>query len=151
MKKYMIILPFFFIYLSIFSQNKNDRETYERYKKSAIENYEKHEFASAIKNATIALNTPHDTVFDKHLYLLRGISKYALADYGGAISDLTASITPYHGVLLLPDDLKARSYNYRANCYYKLKYANLACTDWSAAGELGSEDAYENIRRCCSR
>ena len=108
-------------------------------------------------------------------YFNKGISKFSLQDYRGAISDYskaiqlnpdyadaynnrgcanlyfkdyTEAIADYNiAIQLNPDNDKA--YYNRGNAKYYLDDKNGACKDWSKAGELGYSDAYTNIQNFC--
>ena len=116
--------------------------------------------------------------FKGYAYHNRGISKIKLKNYREAILDFEKSINllrsyvvnyfeladakeeleDYKGALKVYDSIvsKFRKASIRAIVYYKrafLKYKmmdiNSACLDWSRAGELGIDDAYEQIQRNC--
>ena len=74
-------------------------------------------------------------------YSNKGISKYYLKDYTGAIADYNKAIQ------LKPD--YANAYYNRGVAKVNLKDKIGACTDWSKAGELGSSDAYKRIQKNC--
>ena len=72
----------------------------------------------------------------------RGLAKYDLEDYNGAITDYNKAIQ------LKPDD--ADAYYNRGNAKDELEDKIGACTDWSKAGELGDSDAYILIKENCN-
>ena len=72
----------------------------------------------------------------------RGVAKYDLKDYTGAIEDYNKAIQ------LNPN--YAMAYQGRGTAKYMLDDKNGACTDWSKAGELGCFDAYILIKENCN-
>jgi tetratricopeptide (TPR) repeat protein len=74
-------------------------------------------------------------------YYNKGISKFSLKDYTGAITD-------YKKCIQLNSDYYKAYYN-RGNVKYYLKDKNGACADWSKAGELGYSEAYTSIKKYC--
>jgi serine/threonine-protein kinase len=74
-------------------------------------------------------------------YNTRGYSKNNLKDYSGAIQDFSKAIE------LSPND--ADSYYMRGWSKTQLKKRS-GCTDFSKAGELGYEKAYEAIKEFCN-
>lgn len=112
------------------------------------------------------------------LFKNRGLCKFNLFDYRGAISDFTESIklegeniyTSYSYAMrgackyYLADYLSAKedfnsalrlndndgySYLHRGLTNLKLSQSNQACNDFSKAGEFGEEDAYSYIKIYC--
>ena len=74
-------------------------------------------------------------------YINSARTKLDLGDYTGAIQDYTNFIT------LNPDD--ALAYCTRGAAKYNLGDKNGCCLDFSKAGELGYEDAYDLIKKYC--
>ena len=74
-------------------------------------------------------------------YFTRGLAKYDLEYYKGAVEDFNKAIQ------LNPDE--AVAYNNRGNAKYFLKDMIGACKDWSKAGELGYSDAFILIKEYC--
>lgn len=74
-------------------------------------------------------------------YLLRGICKYNLRDYLGALRDFDQVEKLLYDV----DDL----YIYRAYSFLKIGDLNNACLNFSKAGERGYTEAYEEINKYC--
>jgi tetratricopeptide (TPR) repeat protein len=74
-------------------------------------------------------------------YNNRGIAKYDLGDYRGAIQD-------YNKAIELNPDFADAYYN-RGIAKYDLGDKNGSCLDWSKAGELGDETAYDLIKEHC--
>ncbi|HCN84497.1 MAG TPA: hypothetical protein DIT07_12875 [Sphingobacteriaceae bacterium] len=75
-------------------------------------------------------------------YTARGIGKYMLNDYKGAIQDYTIAIK------LNPKDRMA--YNKRGISKIRIGDKNGGCLDLSKAGELGDASAYDMIRKYCN-
>ena len=74
-------------------------------------------------------------------YYNKGISKFNIKDYKGAIADYNQAIQ------LKPD--YAEAYNNRGSAKNDLQDKNGACLDWSKAGELGLSSAYNAIQKFC--
>ena len=120
MKKLLLI---FLVFITSVSYGQTAKEYFER----GLSKYSK----------AIELN-PNDS----DAYVNRGISKYVLQDYQGAIADYSKAIE------LNPN--LSEAYNNRGISKYMLNQKNSACLDWSKAGELGAEDAYKNIKKYCN-
>ena len=75
-------------------------------------------------------------------YGLRAEAKEALQDYTGAKADYTKIIEL--------DPKSGLAYKSRGLVKLKLKDKNGACLDFSKAGELGLDDAYDAIREYCN-
>lgn len=75
-------------------------------------------------------------------YCSRGDVKFQLEDYRGAIADYTKSIEESPWFMFV--------FERRAKANYKLGDLNNACLDWSKAGELGSSNAYDSIKKYCN-
>ena len=75
-------------------------------------------------------------------YFNRGLAKFFLEDYQGAILDFTEAIELY--------SKDEGSYYYRGFAKLKLNQKENACLDLSKAGELGFPDAYETIKEYCN-
>jgi len=74
-------------------------------------------------------------------FAIRGNSKAGLKDYRGAIEDYDIAIE------LDPSG----SYYYNRGMYkLNLEQTNNACYDFSKAGELGTEEAYDAIKEYCN-
>ena len=109
-------------------------------------------------------------------YFNRGIAKYNLGDYRGAIAnynkvielnpndaatynnrgnakhklgDYRGAIADYNKVLKLNPN-NADAYNNKGFAKHKLGDKNGACLDWSKAGELGYYEAYDTIKKVCN-
>ena len=82
--------------------------------------------------------------FQKFLYTYFniGIAKADKGDNVGAISEYSKAIDI--------DPKFAIAYFYRGLVKLKLKQKNKACLDFSKAGELGYEMAYETINKSCN-
>ena len=78
----------------------------------------------------------------KSVYSLRADSKYSLKNYKGALDDYNKAIT------VDPKDYNAY-YNRGLIKYFYLKNKIAGCADWSKAGELGFEKAYQLINENC--
>ena len=87
---------------------------------------------------TLSLNSFGQTAGE---YYNKGISKFNIKDYSGAIVDFNNAIQ------LKPE--YADAYTYRGVAKYYLKDMNGACKDWTKAGELGNSDALTNIQKFC--
>ena len=75
-------------------------------------------------------------------YAERGLCKSQLSNHLGAISDFTQAIEL--------DDKQALFYFVRGLSRIKNNQKELGCLDFSKAGELGHQDAYEAIRKYCN-
>jgi tetratricopeptide (TPR) repeat protein len=75
-------------------------------------------------------------------YFDRGLAKYALKDYRGAIQDLNKAIEL--------DPSYAYAYYNRGVIKHFLNDIDGACLDWSKAGELGAYVAYDRIKEYCN-
>lgn len=91
-------------------------------------------------------------------YIYRAISKYAVEDYYGAISDIETAIpiqvTSSKVYWINHLDHFSNSENKMAymilgHCYIKLRQKEKACLSYSKAGEYGEEKAYEYIQQYC--
>ena len=71
----------------------------------------------------------------------RGYVKHKLEDYRGAILDYNSVIE------LSPSD--AITFVYRGLAKINLGYIDSGCLDFSKAGELGDEEAYDLIKELC--
>lgn len=93
---------------------------------------------SAIQDYNKALDIDPKLTF---VYHNRALSKFDLKNYIGAIQDFNKAINinPNFG----------NAYSGRASAKYNLGDKNGACLDWSKAGELGSADAYDYIKKYC--
>ncbi len=78
----------------------------------------------------------------KSVYSLRADAKYSLKNYKGALDDYNKAIT------VDPKDSDAY-YSRGLIKYFYLKNKIAGCEDWSKAGELGFEKAYETINENC--
>ena len=78
----------------------------------------------------------------KSVYSLRADSKYSLKNYKDALDDYNKAIT------VDPKDSDAY-YSRGLIKYFYLKNKIAGCADWSKAGELGFEKAYELINENC--
>ena len=76
------------------------------------------------------------------MYFCRAISKEKLEDFRGALSDYTNEIEI--------DPKASAPYFNRGIVKLTLKDKDGACLDWSKAGELGQENAYETIKIYCN-
>ena len=108
-------------------------------------------------------------------YNYKGVAKYNLKDYSGAIADFnkaiqlnpdfalayrnrgntkqnlkdyTGAIVDFNKAIQLNPDYALAYYN-RGNTKTYLNDLAGACTDWTKAGELGSTDALTNIQKFC--
>lgn len=77
------------------------------------------------------------------VYLKRGVAKVKLEDYRGAIQD-------YNKAIIL-DPNNEITYLKRGVAKFFMGDKDGACLDWSKAGELGSADAYDNIKEICNK
>ena len=74
-------------------------------------------------------------------YSRRGVAKYIIGDFQGAIADYNKSI--------LQNSRFGWCYLNRGNAKLKIKDKKGACKDFSLAGELGVDSAYEKINENC--
>lgn len=132
----------------------------------------------ALKNVSSAMIAYTETIKlnpkESSGYFFRGYYKLELEDYVGAISDFTKaiSISPnYYGALLYRSFAKYKTNDYngalvdcnkilarseddkafllRGSIKITLKNKEGACSDFSKAGEMGLEEAYEKIKLYC--
>jgi tetratricopeptide (TPR) repeat protein len=98
--------------------------------------------AIKLKDAMRLSNVWYSTLDLSSEYSSRGDVKFQLGDYRGAIADYTKSIEESPWFLFV--------FERRAKANYKLGDLNNACLDWSKAGELGSSNAYDSIKKYCN-
>lgn len=97
------------------------------------------------------------------LYVTRGLTKYYLADYKGAIEDNLFSISmQMPGLYEKHTNSLKYTYNNLAKCYYKVGEITNACTYWQKAltegyvyrnewrEQYGIEDPVELLKKHCS-
>lgn len=77
------------------------------------------------------------------LLFLIAETRIKLKDYQSAFNDYTK--------ILLIDSLNSKAYYERGVVNIELKRTKAACDDFSKAGELGYFDAYEQIKKYCSK
>lgn len=106
--------------------------------KLALEDYR-----SAILDFNKCISLDSKINYIPSAYLLRGNAKQSLKDYKSAFDDYNKAIK------LDPKDSDAY-YGRGFVKYYYLKNKVAACADWSKAGELGIEEAYELIKENCN-
>jgi len=91
-----------------------------------------------------------NTVFLSNVYRFRADYKFKKEDYYGAISDYGKAIYVQE-----QDDfgyVKIEEIYYNIGlCYAKLGDKKSACLNWSKAGELGYDKAYDMIKEYCNR
>src|SRR5690554_6867004 len=78
-------------------------------------------------------------------YLERGIAKYEIGDYRGAVSDFDKVITNSGSSYL-----RKNASFYNGFCNIKIGNYSEACKNFSMAGELGESRAYDYIREYCN-
>ena len=141
--------------------------------------YEKGDFIGAIKDYTIAIEMENPIYKDalKSYYSSRGVAKQMVKDHRGAIDDFTKAISlvpkefdhiyfarggsksvlkNYPDAIL--DFSKAIEMNPKEGRYYVSRglarignnERDLGCRDFSKAGELGYESAYDLIKDWCN-
>lgn len=88
-------------------------------------------------NKAIELDSKNWVAFDS-----RQETKFMLNDLKGCIADCNSAIALNPKV--------ANSYFYRGRANYKLGDKTKACEDWSKAGELGHNEAYDFIKKYCN-
>ncbi len=83
---------------------------------------------------------------DVDSFLSRAQLKYKRSDYRGAINDYNKIIElkPMH------PEIVPYTYYFRGLSKIKIKKTNEGCLDLSKAGELGFEDAYDDIKEYCN-
>lgn len=77
------------------------------------------------------------------VYNSRGLSKFDIKDYQGAIADFTKAIE------LIPNDDSA--YYYRGLCKLMLNEKNSACLDFNKAKEFGNLEVDKMIKENCNK
>jgi tetratricopeptide (TPR) repeat protein len=173
MKKGLFVLAMLFLAINSYGQVGWD--VY----KIGDQKYEKGDFFGAIKDYTIAIEmeNPIYKVALRSYYTSRGVAKQMVKDYRGAIDDFTAAISfdpkdsdhlynargdsknvlkNYPDAIL--DFSKAIEINPKEGRYYLGRglarvgnnEKDLGCRDFSRAGELGYEPAYEAIKQLCN-
>jgi tetratricopeptide (TPR) repeat protein len=173
MKKGLLVLAMIFLAFNSYGQLGSD--VYE----IGVQKYDKGDFKGAIKNFTIAIEK-EDSVNKtalKNYFKFRGMAKVQLEDNKGAIEDFTKaifvdpnevdllyalrgfsknSIKDYFSAIL--DFSEAINLNPNEGLYYAGRgIARIGnnkkgegCLDFSKAGELGYELAYESIKEFCN-
>lgn len=97
---------------------------------------EKYTEALINSNKAIELDNQNDVAFDS-----RADIKFALKDYKGCIEDSKAS--------LAINPKQSNPYFLLGRANYRLGNKQIACENWSKAGELGKIEAYEYISKYC--
>jgi tetratricopeptide (TPR) repeat protein len=78
---------------------------------------------------------------ENQAYFLRGCAKFSLKNYISALDDFNKYIL---------DNPKDEEAYYNRGCIkFELKNIKGGCIDWSKAGELGYEEAYDKIKKYC--
>ena len=90
----------------------------------------------------IILSTSYSFSQTAEDYFYKGVDKYKLEDYRGAIADYSKAIE------LKPD--YADVYFFRGIAKLLLNQKDSGCLDLSKAGELGYSQAYDSIREFCN-
>ncbi len=100
--------------------------------------YEQKKYTDALNdiNKAIELDATNSVAFDSRQEI-----KFALNDYKGCIEDCNIAIS------LNPK--LSNSYLFRGKAYFKQGDKIKACENWSKAGELGEEKAYQFIKENC--
>ena len=171
--KYILIL------ITLITGLNNYAQTAEDYFKSGTTKFNAEDFKGAMQdcNKVIELNPKHDKAYflrgnskskledyrgaiqdfnkvvelkpqHNQIYFYRGLAKSNLEDYSGAIQDFTKAIqiNPKY----------AEAYYWRGMTKIPLSYKTGVndidgiCLDFSKAGELGNQDAYEAIKKVCN-
>ena len=119
---YRIVLLFFlvFTFSNIFSQ-----VNYRYFLISANDDISNKKYVDAVTKLNTALKYNPDGF---EAYFLRGVAKYNLGDYSGAVSDFTNTVNIH--------SLYIRAYFYRGVCYEKLKDYYKAIADFDKAISL---------------
>ena len=117
---------------------KIDPKLESAYVNRGREKYQLQDDRGAIADFTKAIEINKD---NPETYIRRGSAKYALKDYKGAIIDYTKAIEI--------DPNYALAFNNRGLAKIALGLKNGGCLDLSQAGELGFENAYDNIKKLC--
>ena len=124
----------------------NEDENLKLYNK-ADEELQNRNFTKAIKycNEVIENNSIKNSWITTMCYITRGVAKGELMDNRGAISDFSYVIN--NGNI---SNYKPMAYQLRGTGKMKMNDYDGACYDWSKAGELGSDMAYELIKENCN-
>ncbi|TDK49526.1 tetratricopeptide repeat protein [Algoriphagus formosus] len=171
MKKTLFIGLLLLLTLQSYSQTAEDLIN------QAEEKYDNQKYAEAIKDLTMAIEIEP---FNYVAITMRGMAKNQLGDYRGAISDYTKSILIYQvedeymvsiynqmgtsRALLGDYEGAIKDFTRSIEIDPKFPFSYLArgmakvsnnekesgCEDFSRAGELGLETAYEYIRDLCN-
>lgn len=97
------------------------------------------DYRGAISDYEIATNFKVEV--SSELFSRIGWCKMQLENYVAAKIDFNQAI--------LLDMKEGANYFYRGICNYNIKLKESACKDWSKAGELGYEKAYDSIKEYC--
>ena len=154
MKKVLITLILAAITLIGYAQTDSN-DAYDMLYKKGNSLFESKEFSKAIAFFSEAIDTMEENT-DLKLYFIIGRAgcKFQLFDYRGCIADCNKAIKM--------QDIKSRIFGFgfikseMGNCYAFKGFAEAqlhdmasACLDWSKAGELGYEKAYDLIKESC--
>jgi tetratricopeptide (TPR) repeat protein len=112
------------IFTNIFSQTQDIKNI--NYEKSAFEAFDNYDLQNSIKYFTILINQKPNEKF----YIKRGICKYLLQDFKGAISDYDSSIKIKK---------TAEAYTNKGNVNEYLKNYNKAILDYDTAIKIDPE------------
>ena len=115
----------------------SDKELLEQYEK-AMDKHESGDYIGAVRGYTEIIEI--DPEYEKVTYF-RAIAKASLGDNVGALADYDKAIEI--------DPEFALAYRFRGVCKINLGDKEEGCLDLSKAGELGSDEAYETIKKNC--
>ncbi|MBM2814293.1 MAG: hypothetical protein HW421_1055 [Ignavibacteria bacterium] len=113
---------------------------YQVYNNKAISNYYLGNSIEAIQDLTMALKNASVNQ-SKLIYRNRAYIKAMLGDYTGVIKDFDLMDEKDWDIILFQKGIAK----------YKLGKIKGACKDWSKAGELGYNQAYEYIKKYCQK
>ncbi len=138
---------------NIFLERAKTKDILKNYQ-GAIEDYTKHLYIKNYEIVKSAMGYGSSGGFDTNqeeknfnrvyatVFLLRGNAKFNLDNYVAAIQD--------YDIAIKIDPLYDLTFYNRGLAKLQLKQKEKGCLDFSKAGELGMEDAYNTIKKYCN-